>query len=241
MPELAIKGLDVWYGQVHALKAVDIRVGEREIVAVLGFNGAGKSTLLRAISGIVRSTGEVWLGDQLVRGGPDAVVRQGIGHVLQGRGVFASLSVYDNLMLARFGSVQEGFADRVSGVLDFFPVLKEKLKRKGGELSGGQQQILAIGRALITAPKVLLMDEPSLGLAPLIFDHLGKIMPDLLRQWNISILMSEQNIQLALDVAHRVYVLERGAVVHTGPADLEVLGDELLRRYLGGRSVPEAN
>ncbi len=161
----------------------------------------------------------------------------GIGHVLQGRGVFSDLTVRDNLLLARFGSGPVGFADRLAAVLDFFPMLKSKIRQKGGELSGGQQQILAIGRALITAPKVLLMDEPSLGLAPVVFDQLRTIIPDIRRTWKMSVLMSEQNVQLALDVADRVYVLERGKVVHKGSADISVLGEELLRRYLGGRLV----
>jgi branched-chain amino acid transport system ATP-binding protein len=244
MAELAIRGLDVWYGQVHALQSVDMDVSDSEIVAVLGFNGAGKSTLLRAISRIVVAKGEVRLDGIAVRGQPDDVVRHGIGHVLQGRGVFSDLTVRDNLLLAKFGSGPVGFADRLAAVLDFFPMLKSKIRQKGGELSGGQQQILAIGRALITAPRVLLMDEPSLGLAPVVFDQLRTIIPDIRRTWKTSVLMSEQNVQLALDVADRVYVLERGKVVHTGSADISVLGEELLRRYLGGRlaapSTPSA-
>jgi ABC-type branched-subunit amino acid transport system ATPase component len=157
--------------------------------------------------------------------------------VLQGRGIFASLSVRDNLLLAKFGSDREAFADRYAAVLDSFPVLKANLRRLGGALSGGQQQMLAIGRALITSPKVLLMDEPSLGLAPVIMDQLASMIPDLRLQWGIAFLICEQKIQLALDIADRVYVLERGSVVHTGPADLTTLGDELVRRYLGGRSA----
>src|SRR5258708_12950434 len=130
-----------------------------------------------------------------------------MGHVLQGRGVFSDLTVRDNLLLARFGSGPVGFADRLAAVLDFFPMLKSKIRQKGGELSGGQQQILAIGRALITAPKVLLMDEPSLGLAPVVFDQLRTIIPDIRRTWQMSVLMADQNCHLPLVLLPHHYTL----------------------------------
>ncbi len=168
MAELEIRNLQVQYGTVAAVQGVDLRADHGECVAVLGPNGAGKTSLFRAISRLIPSKGEVVLDGMPVRGRPEDVVRQGIGHVLEGRHIFSQLTIRDNLLLARFGAVGDGFHDRMATVIDLFPVLKTNLDRYGGELSGGQQQMLAIARGLLTRPKVLLLDEPSLGLAPII-------------------------------------------------------------------------
>ena len=233
MAELVVKNLHVSYGGVGAVQGVDLTAGDGECVGVLGPNGAGKTSLFRAISRLVPSAGEVTLDGQAVRGKPEDVVRQGIGHVLEGRHIFSQLTIKDNLLLAKFGSSRGGFKDRLALVLDHFPVLKTNLHRYGGELSGGQQQMLAIGRGLLTQPKVLMLDEPSLGLAPIVVEQLATTSPVIVKEWHTTVLLSEQFVQLVLAVANRVYVLSHGRVLKTGPANLALLGEEILTGYLG--------
>ncbi len=233
MAELEIRNLQVQYGTVAAVQGVDLRADHGECVAVLGPNGAGKTSMFRAISRLIPSKGEIVLDGVPVRGRPEDVVRQGIGHVLEGRHIFSQLTIRDNLLLARFGAVGDGFHDRMATVIDLFPILKTNLDRYGGELSGGQQQMLAIARGLLTRPKVLLLDEPSLGLAPIIVEQLATTIPAIVKDWNVTVLLSEQFVQLAIAVADRIYVLSHGRMVRTGPADMSLLGDDILTGYLG--------
>jgi branched-chain amino acid transport system ATP-binding protein len=231
--DLAVKGIQVFYGSVEAVQSVDLTAGDGECVGVLGPNGAGKTSLFRAISGLVPFRGEVTLDGQAVRGKPEDIVRQGIGHVLEGRHIFSQMSIEDNLLLARFGSTGGEFKDRLVSVLEYFPVLRDNFHRMGGELSGGQQQILAIARGLLTRPKVLMLDEPSLGLAPVIVEQLAATIPVIVKEWHTTVILSEQFVQLVLAVADRVYVLSHGRVIHSGPPDLATLGAEILSGYLG--------
>jgi branched-chain amino acid transport system ATP-binding protein len=217
---------------VKALHGVSLEVGEGEAVAVLGANGAGKTTTLRAVSGTVRRSGGVTFEGSKLPRRPDAAARAGIAHVPEGRGTFNELSVWDNLRLGAYtrrGSVKED-AQRV---FTYFPRLEERKNQQAGTLSGGEQQMLALGRAIMARPKLLLLDEPSLGLAPivvsLIFDALEKLRTDT----GMAVLVVEQNAVLALTHAARAYVLEVGRVVLSGPSE-ELRADESVRRsYLG--------
>ncbi|MEA2681983.1 MAG: branched-chain amino acid transport system ATP-binding protein [Chloroflexota bacterium] len=233
MAELTVKGLKVHYGSVAAVQSVDLTAGNGECIGLLGPNGAGKTSLFRAISGLVPFHGEVMLDGKPVHGKPEDIVRQGIGHVLEGRHIFSQMTIKDNLLLAQFGSSGGDFKDRLASVLDTFPMLKDNFERFGGQLSGGQQQILAIARGLLTQPKVLMLDEPSLGLAPVIVEQLAATIPLIVKEWHTTVLLSEQFVQLVLAVADRVYVLSHGRVIHSGPPDLASLGEEILSGYLG--------
>jgi branched-chain amino acid transport system ATP-binding protein len=229
---LELDGVEARYGPVQALRGVSLEVGEGEFVAVLGANGAGKTTTLRAVSGTVRRSGDViFKGAKLPRR-PDATARAGIAHVPEGRGTFSELSVWDNLRLgayARRGSLKED-AQRV---FKYFPRLEERKGQQAGTLSGGEQQMLALGRAIMARPKLVLLDEPSLGLAPLlvkeIFERLARMKTD----EGMAVLVVEQNANLALVHAARAYVLEVGRVVVTGSSE-ELRANESVRRsYLG--------
>jgi branched-chain amino acid transport system ATP-binding protein len=236
---LRVKNLHVYYGRIHALRAASIHVAEREIVALLGGNGSGKTTLLSAISGVVRaSSGEVALnGKPITRTRPDQIVREGIAHVPEGRHIFKPLSVEDNLLLGayhRFG--QDGrTAIRADAqeVLRLFPALEGRRAQPAGTLSGGEQQMLAIGRALLSRPKVLLLDEPSMGLAPKvireIFDHVARLRAER----GVTILLVEQNARAALSISDRGYVLETGRVVLEGPSEDLLANRDVQRAYLG--------
>lgn len=237
MGELVLTNVDVWYGSVHALRSASMRVSNGECVGILGSNGAGKTTLLNAVSRLVPYRGEVRLDGRLVIGRPEEVVRLGIVHVLEGRHIFPELTVWENLQLARFGFRKPDFNRRFDDVLQFFPALQPKLKDRAGGLSGGQQQILAIARGLLCAPSVLILDEPSLGLAPVVVDQLADLIPALRKEWETTVLISEQFVQLVLAVAERVYVLQGGRVVHSGPANAALLSDAVLTSYLGDSAV----
>lgn len=241
MAELVVKNLEVSYGSVAAVKGVDLTAASGECVGILGPNGAGKTSLLRAISRLVPFRGEVTLDGKAVRGQPEDVVRQGIGHVLEGRHIFAQLTIKDNLLLARFGSPGGDFKGRLASVLDYFPVLKQNFNRFGGQLSGGQQQMLAIGRGLLTQPKVLLLDEPSLGLAPMVVEQLASTIPVIVKEWHTTVILSEQFVQLVLAVADRVYVLSNGRVTNTGPAHSLIHEEDILSGYLGEAGTRRAN
>jgi len=233
LAELVVKNLEVFYGSVAAVQGVDLTAGHGECIGVLGPNGAGKTSLFRAISRLVPSRGEVTLDGRPVRGKPEDVVRQGIGHVLEGRHIFSQLTIKDNLLLAQFGSRGGDFKARLATVLDYFPILKANFHRYGGELSGGQQQMLAIGRGLLTQPQVLMLDEPSLGLAPMVVEQLATTIPLIVKEWHTTVLLSEQFVQLVIAVADRIYVLSHGRVIKSGPPDLATLGDDILSGYLG--------
>ena len=231
---LELRDVDARYGPVRALNGLSLEVGEGEVVAVLGANGAGKTTTLRAISGTVRRTGgEIRFdGKPLGRRGPEAVAKLGIAHVPEGRGTFAELSVRENL---RLGAWTRRGAVRLEQerVLSYFPALADRAGQAAGTLSGGEQQMLALGRALMARPKLLLLDEPSLGLAPLVTQEIFAALERLNRDEGTAIVVVEQNANLALSAAARAYVLEVGRVVVEGESS-ELRANESVRRsYLG--------
>ncbi len=232
---LAVDGLEAFYEGAPALHGVDLEVGPGEVVAVLGANGAGKTTLLRAISRVVRTRGRLAFdGHDMSRLGTDAVARLGVGHVPEGRGTFTDLTVDENLRLGAMGAPRgEDGAAPESSVLDLFPVLDEMRHRQAGALSGGQQQMLAIARALLARPRLLLLDEPSLGLAPKLVEEIFARLHELKRSWGLSILIAEQNVARSLELADRGYVFETGRVTVAGPAS-DLRDDPAVRRaYLG--------
>ncbi|MFJ3669169.1 ABC transporter ATP-binding protein [Streptomyces sp. NPDC090106] len=236
---LVVRDLSVGYGPVRALRGVSLQVPEGAVVTVLGANGAGKSTLLRAISrtlsfhGGTVAEGEIRLDDRrLDRLAPDRVVAAGVSQVPEGRQVFARMTVADNLRAGALGGDRADRTGALARVHQLFPVLAERARQRAGLLSGGEQQMLAVARALMAAPKVLLLDEPSLGLAPLMAERIA----DTIRQINTqgtSVLLVEQNAALALRLATHAYVLEVGEVTLSGPAAELAASDEVRRRYLG--------
>jgi branched-chain amino acid transport system ATP-binding protein len=234
---LELRGVEAFYGRVPALHGIDLEVGEAEAVAVLGANGAGKTTLLRAISRTTRTTGTLRFGgDDLSALETDGVARAGVGHVPEGRGTFVDLTVDENL---RLGTLLRGAKGRREGerdtaaVLELFPVLHDMRARPAGSLSGGQQQMLAVARALLGRPRLLLLDEPSLGLAPLTTQEIFGRLAELRESWGLSVLIAEQNVRLSLELADRAYVFEAGRVIASGPAD-DLANDPAVRRaYLG--------
>jgi len=237
---LEVSGLHIRYGALEALKGVSLTLDEGEIVTVLGANGAGKSTLLRAISGLLPpSAGEVRLGGRsLSRVAPYDVVQLGISHAPEGRRVFSTLSVAENLALGAFTRRhrKSEVRDARERVLGLFPVLRERRRQLAGTLSGGEQQMLAIGRALMSEPRVLLLDEPSLGLAPILVDLIFDIVQRINAQ-GVAILLVEQNARQALACARRGYVLETGRVTAEGSA-AELLSDTRIQdAYLGGAAL----
>ena len=233
MPLLELRGVEARYGPVRALDGVSLAVDEGQIVAVLGANGAGKTTTLRAVSGTVRRGGEIlFAGRPLGRRGPEAMARLGVAHVPEGRGTFGELTVEENLRLGAYtrrGKL-DGDIERVSG---WFPWIGERLDQHAGTLSGGEQQMLALGRALMSRPKLLLLDEPSLGLAPLVTREIFRIVAELNEKEGLTVLVVEQNAAIALEVATYAYVLEVGKVAVSGTSE-ELARDESVRKsYLG--------
>ncbi len=230
---LRVEGLQVAYGAIRALRGIDLEVHGGEIVTLIGSNGAGKSTLLRAISGLVRpSAGRIRLaGVDVTAHKPEAIVALGCSHVPEGRRIFANLSVLENLQL---GGYPRRGVERLGleRVLALFPRLAERLQQAGGTLSGGEQQMLAIGRALMAEPILLLLDEPSLGLAPLLVQQIFAIVREINAQ-GTTVVLVEQNARQALRVAHRAYVLETGALALSGPADALARDPRVRSAYLG--------
>jgi branched-chain amino acid transport system ATP-binding protein len=217
---------------VKILHGVTLSVGEAEFVAVLGANGAGKTTTLRAISGTVRRTGDVIFAGRKLPRRPDATARAGIAHVPAGRGTFNELSVWDNLRLGAY-SRRGGVKEAAERVFNFFPRLRDRRQQQAGTLSGGEQQMLALGRAMMARPRLLLLDEPSLGLAPIVIEEIFAALERMKQQDGVSMLIVEQNANLALAHAARAYVLEVGNVVLEGTSD-ELRADESIRKsYLG--------
>src|SRR4051794_30413115 len=234
MPLLELRTVEARYGGLQALHGIDLSVAEGEIVAVLGANGAGKTTTLRAISGTVKTTGElVFAGERLPRR-PEAVARAGVAHVPEGRGTFAELTVEENLRLGAYvRRDRAGTKADQDRVFDRFPILAERRRQAAGSLSGGEQQQLALARALMQRPRLLLLDEPSLGLAPLVIAELFRVIGELNVEEGLSVLVVEQNATLALSASTRAYVLEVGRVAVAGTSD-ELRRDESVRRsYLG--------
>ena len=231
---LSVDGLEVAYGEIRALKGVALEVGRGEIVALLGNNGAGKTTTLKTISGLLRPTrGAVMLdGEPLVGVPPHDIVSKGIAHVPDGRRIFNRLTVRENLMMGAYLRRDAGIAGDLDRVLALFPRLKERAVQVAGTLSGGEQQMLAIGRALMLSPRLLLLDEPSMGLAPVLVEQIFDTIADINRQ-GTTILLVEQNAAMALSIAHRGYVLETGTIALTGTAAELSDNAEVRRAYLG--------
>ena len=228
---LTVTDLTSGYGAVPVLQGVSLSLGKGEIVSVLGRNGVGKSTLMKSIMGLVRvRTGQVILGTSPLAGlGPDRVARSGLAYVPQGRGIFPKLTVMENLTMGTRAR-RDGRSAVPDEVFSLFPILAERRGQLGGTLSGGQQQQLALGRALAAAPDVLLLDEPSEGIQPNIVQMIGDILRRLASDQGLSILLVEQNLDLGLSVASRVLLMDRGRIAHAArPADLT---DEILHRYL---------
>jgi branched-chain amino acid transport system ATP-binding protein len=233
MALLELRDVAARYGPVRALHGVSLAVDDGQIVAVLGANGAGKTTTLRAISGTVRRTGRITFdGKDLGRHGPEAVAKLGVAHVPEGRGTFAELSVEENLRLGAY-TRRGKLAGDIRRMSEYFPWIGERLGQHAGTLSGGEQQMLALARALMSRPRLLLLDEPSLGLAPLITREIFRIVRELNENDGVTVLVVEQNAAIALDVAARAYVLEVGKVAVSGTSD-ELARDESVRKsYLG--------
>ena len=234
MALLELRDVEARYGEVRALHGVSLSVDEGAFVSVLGANGAGKTTTLRAVSGTVRSSGEiVFGGERIDRRAPETVARLGVAHVPEGRGIIGELSVWDNLRLGAYArSGRNGFKDDAARVLGYFPQLGERRAQAAGTLSGGEQQMLALGRALIARPRLLMLDEPSLGLAPIVVREIFEILTRL-NEEGLTVLVVEQNANLALAASQHAYVLEVGKVVLSGPS-AELREHESVRRsYLG--------
>ena len=229
---LELHGVEARYGQVQALHGVSLHVGDAELVAVLGANGAGKTTTLRAISGTVRRSGDVVFAGKKLPRRPDATARAGIAHVPEGRGTFNELSVWENLRLGAYAR-RANVKKEAQRVYKFFPRLEERRDQQAGTLSGGEQQMLALGRAMMARPRLLLLDEPSLGLAPRVVNEIFDALTRMKTDDGMSVLVVEQNANLALAHAARAYVLEVGNVVVEGTSD-ELRANESVRKsYLG--------
>ena len=235
---LQVSGMHVGYGAIRALRGVSLEVNEGEVVALIGANGAGKSTLLRTISGILTpNSGDVRFEGRSLRGLPeDKVVRLGILQVQEGRGILTRMTVLENLEMGAYGrSDKPGIRHDMEMVFDKFPVLRERQRQFGATLSGGEQQILAIGRALMARPKLLMLDEPSLGLAPMLVQEIFRTIRDFKREKR-TILLVEQNARKALQCADRGYVLETGTIRLTGTGEALLKSEEVQAAYLGGRA-----
>jgi branched-chain amino acid transport system ATP-binding protein len=235
---LQVKTMHVGYGAIRALRGVSLEVNAGEVVALIGANGAGKSTLLRTISGILTpSSGEVLFEGRPLRGlAEDRIVRLGILQVQEGRGILTRMTVLENLEMGAYGrSDRAGIRHDIEMVFDKFPVLRERQRQFGATLSGGEQQMLAIGRALMARPKLLMLDEPSLGLAPMLVQEIFRIIADFKREKR-TILLVEQNARKALQCADRGYVLETGTIRLTGTGEDLLKSEEVQAAYLGGRA-----
>ncbi len=233
---LEIKGLSVHYGVIQALKDVSLEVNEGEIVALIGANGAGKTTLLHAISSLVKkSAGDiVFLGNSLNKASCRAIVSSGITQVPEGRRIFPDMSVTENLLMGAYlRKDKKEIEEDMNVVFERFPRLLERKKQLAGTLSGGEQQMLAMGRALMAKPKLLLLDEPSMGLSPLLVKEIFSIITEINRQ-GTTVLLVEQNARMALQIADRAYVLENGKIVLSGTGEELASSDEIKKAYLGG-------
>ena len=233
---LQLSNLHIYYGQIQAVKGASLHVKPGEIVALIGGNGAGKSTILRAISGIVKSSsGSILLGDTEISSlAPERILKSGIGHVPEGRRLFRGLTVHDNLMLGAYSRTDTArIKHDIEAMELLFPILGKRKKQLAGTLSGGEQQMLAMARTLMAKPSMLLLDEPSMGLAPIVTSQIYEKISLLNKNEGLSILLVEQNAKLALKLAHRGYVIETGRVVMEGPTSELRESKEIQRAYLG--------
>jgi branched-chain amino acid transport system ATP-binding protein len=237
MSLLELDNVHSYYGHIHALSGVSLKVEEGEIVTLIGANGAGKSTTLRTISGLIHAReGKVQMGGKdITHMEPYKIVEMGVGHVPEGRGIFPRLTVQENLEMGAYTlSDAVEVNRRMDNVFRIFPRLAERIYQKGGTLSGGEQQMLATGRGLMLKPKILLMDEPSMGLAPVLVDAIFDIIRDLNKSDGTTILLVEQNAQMALRYSTRAYVLETGRIVLSGPSKEIAQNPDVKKAYLGG-------
>ena len=232
---LNVQDINVYYGNIHAIKDVSFRVEDGEIVTLIGANGAGKSTTLKTISGLLRTrTGEIAFDGQDIRStAPHRIVEMGLAHVPEGRRVFLSMTVEENLEMGAFTRPVTGVAASLSDVYKRFPRLQERRRQVAGTLSGGEQQMLAMGRALMSRPRLLMLDEPSMGLAPILVEQVFDIIREL-HEVGTTILLVEQNARMALSIADRGYVLETGSVVLEGTGAELMQSDAVKKAYLGG-------
>jgi branched-chain amino acid transport system ATP-binding protein len=233
---LEIKDLRVHYGRAEALKGISIGVAEGSIVTLLGANGAGKTTTLRTVSGLKRLTsGEIWYQDKRIDGlPPHEIVKRGISHVPEGRQLFYSLTAMQNLEMGAYLLKGRGeFKKKLDSIYEHFPALKERVKHQASDLSGGEQQMVAVARALMSNPRVLLMDEPSLGLSPIMVSEVAKIIKEI-NQTGVTIVLVEQNARMALKLANTAYVLEVGTITLQGDAKTVANDANVIKAYLGG-------
>lgn len=233
---LEVKNLSVHYGMIQAVRNVDFKVNEGEIVSLIGANGAGKSTILKTLSGLIHpSEGEiVYLGENIASTSAKKIVEKGLVQVPEGRHVFPGLTVKENLELGAFlRKDKEGIQKDMESVFERFPILKERKDQDAQTLSGGEQQMLAMGRALMSRPKLLLLDEPSMGLAPIFIREIFKIIQEI-QKTGTTVLLIEQNAKMALSISNRAYVLETGSVVLSGTGQELLESDEIQKAYLGG-------
>lgn len=237
MSLLELDNIHSYYGHIHALKGISLKVEEGEIVTLIGANGAGKSTTLRTISGLVRArNGKVLLkGRDITRLPPHEIVEIGVGHVPEGRNIFPRLTVRENLEMGAFTIDSSAEVNRrMENVFHLFPQLKDRLDQKGGTLSGGEQQMLATARGLMLQPHILLMDEPSMGLAPVLVEAIFNVIHELNEKEGTTILLVEQNAHMALKYSARAYVLETGSIVLSGPSQEIAQNAQVKKAYLGG-------
>ena len=233
---LKIDNIHVYYGAIHALKGVSLEVHKGEIVTLIGANGAGKSTTLRTVSGLLapKSGGISFLGENIAGMPAHEIVKHGISQVPEGRRIFAEMSVQENLEMGAFTRKDKAGVEKdFEIVYNRFPRLKERRKQQAGTLSGGEQQMLAMGRALMSRPKLLLLDEPSMGLAPLLIKEIFSIIEDINRE-GTTVLLVEQNANMALSIAHRAYVMETGRITLQGAAKELAASEDVRKAYLGG-------
>ena len=236
-PVLSVRNVETFYGAIMALRGVSIDVEQGEIVTILGANGAGKTTLMKTICGLMDpEKGQIkFLGDQIARQQPDRIVKKGLSLVPEGREVFPYLTIEENLRLGAF-TRRDPIADDLELVYSYFPILKERRRQAAGFLSGGQQQMLAIGRGLMAKPRLMLLDEPSLGLSPLLTQEIFGIIARLNAEQGVTMLVVEQNAHIALATAHKGYVLETGRIVMAGSAEMLRNSQDIQEFYLGKSS-----
>lgn len=232
---LNVQNINVYYGNIHAIKNISFNVETGEIVSLIGANGAGKSTILKTVSGLLRTkTGDITFEEKSLKGvAPHKIVGRGIAHVPEGRRVFLQMSVEENLEMGAFTAPRTTIEGSLANVYERFPRLKERRRQIAGTLSGGEQQMLAMGRALMSSPKLMMLDEPSMGLAPILVEQIFDIIKEL-NEAGTTILLVEQNALMALSVANRGYVLETGKIVLHAPASDLLSNDAVKKAYLGG-------
>lgn len=230
---LHVKDINVYYGNIHAIKGVTFEVNEGEVVSLIGANGAGKTTILKTISGLLRSTtGSItFLGADISKTEPYRLISKGLAHVPEGRRIFLQMTVEENLEMGAYIR-KDNFSGDLEGIYTRFPRLRERRRQIAGTLSGGEQQMLAMGRALMSRPKLLILDEPSMGLAPILVEQIFNLVKEL-HAAGTTILLVEQNAQMALKIADRAYVLESGRIVLSGTGTDLIESDEIRKAYLG--------